>query len=193
MIRRLCADFYRRHDVVLIARELLGKVLCHETEAGITKLMISETEAYAGITDRASHAYNGRRTPRTEVMYRGGGVAYVYLCYGIHHLFNVVTGVEDVPDAVLVRGGQVVSGMEQAAARLGRGILQPADTIGPGRLSKAMGIHTGLSGTSLLSGPCWIEDHGVVVPEADITVTPRIGVDYAGEDALRPFRFVVSL
>lgn len=192
MIMQLGDDFYRRPDVTRIARELPGKVLCHKTEAGVTKLIITETEAYAGITDRASHAWGGKRTPRTQVMYQAGGVAYVYLCYGMHHLFNVVTGVEDVPDAVLVRGGVVMAGMEMAASRLGKRVVQPADTTGPGRFSKAMGIHTGLTGSSLITGPCWIEDHGVVIQDADIRVTPRIGVDYAGEDALRPYRFVVD-
>ncbi len=193
MIKRLDEAFYRRSDVVLIARELLGKVLCCDAAPGTTKMMITETEAYAGITDRASHAWGGKRTPRTEVMYRAGGVAYVYLCYGMHQLFNVVTGVEGVPDAVLVRGGVVVAGMELAASRLGKAMVRTADTTGPGRFSKAMGIHTGLTGTSFITGPCWLEDHGVVIQDADIRVTPRIGVDYAGEDALRPYRFVLSL
>lgn len=188
----LTLDFYLKPDVVAVARDLLGKVLCTRTSDGLVKAIITETEAYAGITDRASHAWGGRRTPRTEVMYRAGGVAYVYLCYGVHHLFNVVTGVGNVPDAVLVRGGVVVAGMELAASRLEKPVVRPTDTTGPGRLSKALGIYTGLTGTSLIQGSCWIEDQGVVIPEADIRVTPRIGVDYAGEDALLPYRFVVD-
>src|SRR5688572_7863163 len=100
---KLKRDFYTREDVVLVAKELLGKVLCTKWNGKTTSGIITETEAYEGITDRASHAYRGRRTERTEIMYSEGGTAYVYLCYGMHHLFNVVTNKKDIPHAVLIR------------------------------------------------------------------------------------------
>ena len=103
--RKLTRDFYTRDDVVHVARDLLGKVLCSRIDNCLTKALIIETEAYAGAGDRASHAYGSRRTRRTEPMYRAGGIAYVYLCYGIHHLFNVVTSEQDDPQAVLIRAG----------------------------------------------------------------------------------------
>ena len=101
-----------RKDVVGIARELLGKVVCTRIDGELTTALITETEAYAGVTDKASHAYGDRRTKRTEPMYSTGGVAYVYLCYGIHHLFNVVTNKKDVPHAILVRSGKPLSGIK---------------------------------------------------------------------------------
>ena len=109
---KLQADFYQREDVLLISRELLGKVLCTNFYGKLTSGIIVETEAYAGVTDKASHAYGGRRTKRTETMYASGGTAYVYLCYGIHHLFNIVTNKENIPHAVLIRSIQPRDGIE---------------------------------------------------------------------------------
>ena len=144
-------SFYNRKDVVKIARELLGKILV--TEFGVrTSGIIVETEAYAGITDKASHAYGGRRTGRTEVMYSPGGTAYVYLCYGIHHLFNVVTNIEGIPHAVLIRAIEPVEGIETMLERRGKTKLSPSLTAGPGALSQALGISTALTGTSLQDG-----------------------------------------
>jgi DNA-3-methyladenine glycosylase len=108
----LPSEFYIRTDVVQVARDLLGKVLYTSFNHEITAGIIIETEAYAGVTDKASHAYNNRRTARTEIMYRTGGTAYVYLCYGIHSLFNIVTSVEDNPHAVLIRGIEPLHGIE---------------------------------------------------------------------------------
>jgi DNA-3-methyladenine glycosylase len=182
-------SFYLREDVVAVSRDLLGKVLRTEINGRRTSAVITETEAYAGITDRASHAYNDRRTRRTEPMYGPGGTAYVYLCYGIHHLFNVVTNVSGVPHAVLIRAGEPHSGLP---AMLGRRRKPRADRsllAGPGSLARALGITTALTGSSLLDGPIRIEDHGLKFDEADISTGPRIGIDYAGEDAARPYRF----
>jgi DNA-3-methyladenine glycosylase len=122
---KLALEFYSRKDVELIARQLLGKVLCSNIEGDITCGMIVETEAYAGITDRASHAYGGRRTARTEIMYRPGGTAYVYLCYGIHHLFNVVTNVQDQPHAVLIRAIEPIEGIDVMLKRRKQTKLHP--------------------------------------------------------------------
>ena len=181
--------FYVRDDVVEISRELLGKVLCTRIGGASTSAVITETEAYAGVGDRASHAYGGRRTRRTEPMFGPGGTAYVYLCYGIHHLFNVVTGEADTPHAVLIRAGRPVTG--EALMRRRRGPSATARTLlaGPGSLAQALGIHTRHSGTSLLGDRIWIEDRGVRVNPASITAGPRVGVGYAGPDAGRPYRF----
>ena len=186
---KLTQSFYLRDDVVAISRELLGKVLCTRVDGRSTMAVITETEAYAGVGDRASHAYGGRRTRRTEPMFGPGGTAYVYLCYGIHHLFNVVTNVAGVPHAVLVRAGHPLEGVDtiverRAVAAGGRALLS-----GPGSLAQGLGITTELTGSSLIDGPIWIEDHGFSVDPASVTVGPRVGVDYAAEDAARPYRF----
>lgn len=185
-------SFYLRDDVVAVSRELLGKVLVSEIDGRRTAVVITETEAYAGTTDRASHAFGGRRTRRTEPMYGPGGTAYVYLCYGIHDLFNVVTGGEGTPHAVLVRAGAAHSGLPAMLER--RGKPEPDRTLlaGPGSLARALGITTALTGSSLLDGPIRIEDHGLKIDEASIRVGPRVGIDYAEEDAARPYRFRAS-
>ena len=136
---RLASIFYRRSDVVGISRDLLGKVLCTKIDGVLTEAVITETEAYAGEIDRASHAYGGRRTNRTEPMYGAGGVAYVYLCYGIHHLFNVVTGSAGTPHAVLVRAGAPLTGVEEMLVRRGRSAPDKALMGGPGTFAQALG------------------------------------------------------
>jgi DNA-3-methyladenine glycosylase len=185
-------SFYIREDVVAISRDLLGKVLCTEINGRRTSVVITETEAYAGIKDRASHAYNDRRTRRTEPIYGPGGTAYVYLCYGIHHLFNVVTNVSGVPHAVLVRAGEPHSGLPAMLHRRGKPHADRSLLAGPGSLARALGITTALTGSSLLNGPIRIEDHGLQVDEACISTGPRVGIDYAGEDAARPYRFLLD-
>ena len=188
---KLQTEFYRRDAVVDVARDLLGKVLCSCIDDRLTKAVITETEAYAGIDDRASHAYGGRRTPRTEPMYGEGGIAYIYLCYGIHHLFNVVTSERDDPHAVLIRAGSPLLGIDDMLERRGKKRIDKSLLAGPGSLARALGIQTGLSGTSLSGNQIWIEDHDFFVSDDSITAGPRIGVDYAGRDAARPYRFVV--
>ena len=185
----LSRSFYLRDDVTTISRDLLGKVLCTEIDGRHTSVVITETEAYAGVNDKASHAYGDRRTPRTEPMYGPGGIAYVYLCYGIHHLFNVVTNVKGVPHAVLVRAGTAHSGMPTMLERRGKPAPDATLLAGPGSLARALGITTALTGSSLLDGPIRIEDHGLQVDDARVSVGPRVGIDYAAEDAGRPYRF----
>lgn len=184
--------FYRDEDVVAIGRALLGKVLCTSFRGGETRAIITETEAYAGVGDRASHAYGGRRTRRTEPMYAEGGIAYVYLCYGIHHLFNVVTGPADLPHAVLIRAGMPVEGTAAMLRRRGRKRVDEGLLAGPGSLARALGIQTRHSGTSLQGPRIRIEDHGIRLDERTIRRAPRVGVDYAGEDALLPYRFIAD-
>jgi DNA-3-methyladenine glycosylase len=189
---KLGLDFYLREDVTLIARELLGKVIFTRFDRVLTSGIISETEAYAGITDKASHAYNNRRTNRTDVMFQQGGKAYVYLCYGIHHLFNFVTNQEGVPHAILLRGIIPFSGVEIMEER--RGIINKTIgfTDGPGKVSKAMGINVKHSGLDLTGNKIWVEDRNFQVSKDDIKIGPRIGVDYAGEDAQRPYRYLLT-
>lgn len=189
---KLTPDFYMRDDVVRVAKELLGKVLYTKFNGKITAGIITETEAYAGIKDRASHAYNNRRTKRTEVMYAPGGTAYVYLCYGIHNLFNVVTNQKDVPHAVLVRGIKPFAGIETIRKR--RGSSSEIITCnGPGTVSQALGIITAHTGIDLNGNVIWIEDKGIKIRPGDIIKNPRIGVDYAGADALLPYRFTIKI
>ncbi|MCD6010656.1 MAG: DNA-3-methyladenine glycosylase [Flavipsychrobacter sp.] len=184
-------SFYTRKDVVKIAKELLGKVLVTKFDGVYTAGMIVETEAYAGITDKASHAFGNRRTARTEVMYMQGGTAYVYLCYGIHHLFNVVTNVKDVPHAVLIRAVEPVAGIEEMLIRRGKEKLQPSLTAGPGAMSVALGIHTWHTGMPLKGPELYIEE-GRRIGNKEIVVATRVGVAYAMDDALRPYRFYIK-
>jgi DNA-3-methyladenine glycosylase len=188
---KLESSFYLRDDVVQISRELLGKVLCSKIDGAVTKALITETEAYAGVGDKASHAWGGRRTKRTEPMFAEGGIAYVYLCYGIHHLFNVVTGEAGTPHAVLIRAGRPLEGLHLMQQRRGKRAAGKALLAGPGSLAQALGITTKVTGESLLNGRIWIEDHGIAARPDLVTQGPRVGVDYAGDDALRPYRFAL--
>jgi DNA-3-methyladenine glycosylase len=192
-------SFYERPDVVLLAKELLGKYLCTRQDGILTAGMICETEAYEGVTDRASHAFGGRRTERTRIMYARGGTAYVYLCYGVHSLFNVVTSREDIPHAVLIRGIIPSDGMEKMQERIPDKKLTGRTGIGPGNVSKLLGIHYSQSGADLTNKPkdkkgfhIWIEDRGVGTETSMILSGPRIGVGYAGPDALLPYRFRIK-
>lgn len=186
---KLPLHFYIRDDVVCVAKDLLGKVLCSHLDGGTTRAVITETEAYAGVTDKASHAYGDRRTKRTAPMYAEGGRAYVYLCYGIHHLFNVVIGDVDEPLAVLIRAVEPFEGARLMRKRRGKSAEQDSILGGPGSLTQALGITTDMTGTSLLGDTLWIEDRGHTVAAEQIIVGPRVGVDYAEEDAERPYRF----
>jgi len=185
-------SFYDRPGVVGVAKDLLGKVLVTVLDGQRTSGRIVEVEAYNGIVDRASHAWSGRRTRRTEVMFGPAGVAYVYLIYGIHHLFNVVTNKRDVPHAVLVRALEPMEGVPVMLERTGKKKLDHTLTRGPGNLSRAMGLHTSHTGTSLLGESIYIADDGYRPRRSEIVATPRIGVDYAGEDAALPYRFFMK-
>ena len=175
-----------------VAKDLLGKVLVSVINGERTSGIIVETEAYAGGADKACHAFGNRRTNRTEVMFSEGGVAYVYLCYGIHHLLNVVTNARDKPYAVLIRGIEPLEGIDVMLERRKAETVKPSLTAGPGALSAAMGITTQLSGTSLQGAQISIEDCGIIIPEEDIVATTRVGVAYAQEDAYLPYRFYVK-
>lgn len=190
---QLQKDFYLPDDVVQIAKDLLGKFLITEIEGERTVGKIVETEAYRAPEDKASHAYSNRRTPRTEVMFAEGGTAYVYICYGIHHLFNVVTNVAGIPHAVLIRAIEPVENVELMLLRRGMEILKPKLTAGPGALAQAMGITTIYSGIDLTSenSPIWLEDRKVIVEEQEIIASPRVGLSTAAEWTPIPWRFRV--
>jgi DNA-3-methyladenine glycosylase len=190
-IHVLGESFYDRPDVTAIARELIGKILVTQFDGLYTSGRIVETEAYAGMDDKASHAYGGRRTKRTEVMYLKAGTSYVYLCYGIHHLFNVVTNKPGIPHAILIRALEPMEGIPFMLKRTGKKKLDHSLTRGPGNLSRAMGLSTIHSGNSLYQDEIFIGDDGFIVREQDLHMTPRIGVDYAAEDALLPYRFAL--
>jgi DNA-3-methyladenine glycosylase len=191
-LKILNENFYQRKDVVKIAKELLGKIIVTFFNDELTAARITETEAYNGVVDKASHAYNNRRTKRTEIMYAPGGVAYVYLCYGIHHLFNIVTNLNDMPHAVLIRAAEPIIGINTMLRRTHKKNLDNTLTSGPGNVSKALGIYTHHTGIDLKSKDFFIADDGLKVSKNNIIATPRIGVDYAAEDALLPYRFFIK-
>lgn len=186
-------EFYLRSDVVKISKELLGKVLCTYIDGRYTSGIITETEAYNGIIDKASHAYNNRRTNRTEVMFGEGGVAYVYLCYGIHYLFNIVTNYHDHPHAILVRAIKPLEGIDIIMERRKAKKLTAKMTIGPGTISQALGITTKHTGVDLTGNLIWLEDRGIKVKPKDIIIGPRVGIDYAEEHKDLPYRFRIFI
>ncbi len=191
-MKKLDHRFYDRDDVVLIARQLLGKLLVTVKDGALTSGRIVETEAYAGEIDRASHAYGGRRTKRTEVMFGKSGTAYVYLCYGIHHLFNIVTNRSDVPHAVLIRAVEPVDGIPLMLQRTGKSKPDATLTRGPGNVSKALGISVSDTGTDLLGDLIYILDDGYYPERSRVVKSARIGVEYAGDDAALHYRFFVQ-
>jgi len=190
-MKKLPLSFYLRPDVVEIAKNLLGKIIVTKFSGIATMARILETEAYNGIHDKASHAYGGRRTARTEIMYADGGVAYVYLCYGIHHLFNVVTNVANIPHAVLIRAIEPLQGMDAMLERINtiknKGIIK-----GPGNVSAALGISTAHTGHSLMSKEFYLAEDKYSINPSQIIAGPRIGVAYALEDAFLPYRFIYN-
>jgi len=189
---KLPLAFYQREDVVTAARELLGKYLFTCIDGVISGGYIVETEAYNGVADRAAHSYGGRLTPRTKPMFENGGIAYVYLCYGIHEMFNIVVSAEGDPRAVLIRAVHPTEGLEAMLYRRNMMAVKPNITAGPGSVAQAFGISRKLNGVSLLSDVLWLEDRALVFPDESVAAVPRIGVAYAKEDALLPYRFYVK-
>ena len=188
---KLPYSYFQNSDVNFLAADLLGKYLITSIGDVVTGGIITETEAYKGVEDKASHAYGGRFTNRTQTMYEDGGLSYVYLCYGIHHLFNVVTGSKGVPHAVLIRGLEPVIGLEHMLERRKMPSLKPNLTAGPGALSKAMAIDKNLNAADLQGDQIWIEDRGLHFSNEEIIACPRVGVDYAEDHALLPWRYYI--
>jgi DNA-3-methyladenine glycosylase len=189
---KLSESFYLSNNVVGIARNLIGKYLFTRINGIVTGGYIVETEAYNGVIDKASHAYGNRLTPRTQTMFAHGGVAYVYLCYGIHEMLNVVTSVEGQPHAVLIRAVNPTVGLDEMLYRRNMAVVKPNITAGPGSVGKALGISRKLNGISFQSDELWIEDQGLTFTDEQIAAVPRVGVAYAAEDALLPYRFYVK-
>src|SRR5829696_3832681 len=190
---RLGRDFYARADTLRVARELLGKRLVVPSATGArVSGRVVEVEAYLGAEDRAAHSYGGRRTRRTETMFAAGGTAYVFFVYGMHHQFNVVTGPEGLPHAVLVRAVEPEEGTELMRGR--RPVSKERElTSGPGKLCRALGIDLSFDGEDLTkAGRVWLEETGVRLKPEQVASGPRIGVAYAAEDALKPWRFWVE-
>ncbi|MBL0054638.1 MAG: DNA-3-methyladenine glycosylase [Chitinophagaceae bacterium] len=188
-MKKLDRQFYLGKDVVALARNLIGKRLVTRFNGEVTVARIIETEAYIGLADKASHSFGGRRTARNEHMYALGGTAYVYICYGMHHLFNVVTNEKDIPDAVLIRAADPLQGTEIMLKRSGKKKMDHTLTRGPGNLSKAMGISKWHSGTDLVQKMIYLEDDGLALDDELIGCSRRIGVESSGEAALLPYRF----
>lgn len=182
-------EFYQNTDVLHLSQNLLGKYLFTNFHNHLTGGMIIETEAYQGIHDKASHAFGNRRTKRTATMYQAGGICYIYMCYGIHFLLNVVTNIENVPDAVLIRAIKPEFGIDEMLRRRNKKKVDKTLTNGPGAVCQALGIHIKQNGLPLNQPPIWIEDRVIRPKKQEIISSPRIGVDYAGEHAHLPWRF----
>ena len=181
-------------NVVELSKQLLGCALCSTIGGQFTSGLIVETEAYCAPEDKASHAYDNRRTKRTETIFREGGISYVYLCYGIHHMFNIVTGPSDTAHAILIRAIQPINGIETMKIRRGRSTRISQLTNGPGKLCQALGITTALDGVKLTKSSgseIWLEP-GISVAPPDIVASKRIGIDYAGEWKEKLWRFYIN-
>ena len=188
---KLSFDFYNRNDVLQVAKDLLGKIIITKFDGIVTSARIVETEAYIALIDKASHSFGGRRTQRNEHMYAAASTTYVYICYGIHHLFNVVTNNKGIPDAVLIRAAEPMDGIDSMLQRTGKKKLDNTLTKGPGNVSRALGIHKIHSGFDLTGNIIFLAEDNWQLSEDAIAASKRIGVDGAGEDALLPYRFYV--
>ena len=188
---KLTRDFYTRSETIAVARDLLGALLVVPDENGErVSGMIVETEAYLGAEDKACHSYQNRRTPRTETMFAVGGTAYVTFIYGMYFQFNVVTGAVNSPHAVLIRAVEPFENIEIMRTR--RGVMKDENlTSGPGKLCLALAIDTRYKNADLRGGKIWLEDYREI-SDTEISVGKRIGIDYAGEDAEKPWRFWIE-
>ena len=201
-IQLLDNSLYLNEDVTDVARSLLGTYIISRKGGVLTSGMIVETEAYSGRNDKACHANNQKLTQRNAVMFEKGGLAYVYLCYGIHHLFNVVCNVKGMADAVLIRAIEPILGLEEIKRRrnpksIGKGKTKML-TNGPGKLAQALKITVNDNAASLSNGKLIIahsynkEHPEMKLKSEEIVSTTRIGVDYAGEDALKKWRYYIK-
>ncbi len=191
-MKKLSFDFYSRKDVVQIAKELIGKIVVTNFNDQKTSGRIVETEAYVAISDKASHSFSGKRTSRNEHMYSPAGTAYVYICYGMHQMLNVVTNDEGIPDAILIRSVEPIEGIDIMLQRTGKLHADHTLTKGPGNVGKALGIYKQHSGLLLLDDLLFIYHEGKKYADEEIGISARIGVESAGPDALLPYRFYVK-
>mgnify|MGYP000442147270 CR=1 FL=1 len=191
-MKKLPLNFYKRKDVVAVARQLLGKIVITKFDGIITSGRIVETEAYVAHIDKASHSFGGRRTAKNEHMYAKPGTAYVYICYGMHQMFNVVTNEKDIPDAVLIRAIEPIEGIDNMLQRTGKQKLDFTLTKGPGNVGKALGIFKKHSGLHLRDEEIYLADDGFKLNENEIGTSKRIGVESAFPDSELPYRFYVK-
>lgn len=189
-------EFYNR-DSLVVAKELLGKVLVHEVNGKRISAKIVEAEAYMGVIDKAAHSYGGKRTPRVEVMYGGPGVSYVFMIYGMYYCFNIVTREEGVPQAILIRAGEPVEGLElMAENRYKKEFSQLSKsqitglTNGPGKLCRALLIDKSLNGVDLCENKLYVAEG--LKESFSIVSAKRVGVDYSEEAKDYPWRFYVE-
>ncbi len=191
-MKKIPLSFYTRKDVVAIAKDLIGKIIVTNFDNSITSGRIVETEAYVAITDKASHSFGGKRTARNEHMYAAAGTAYVYICYGLHQMMNIVTNDKDIPDAVLIRAVEPLKGIDTMLKRTGKITLDNTLTRGPGNVGKALGIFKHHSGNYLLGNKIYLLDDNIKITSEQIGTSARIGVESAGADALFPYRFYLK-
>ncbi len=191
-MKKLPVEFYDREDVLQIAADLLGKIIITKFDGQLTAARIVETEAYIGLTDKASHSFAGKRTARNEHMYAAPATAYVYICYGMHHLFNVVTNKKNIPDAVLIRAAEPIEGIDIMLQRSGKKKLDYTLTKGPGNVAKALGITKAQSGFNLNGNKMYIAADGWL-SAGETGISARIGIDGAGPAAAAlPYRFFIK-
>ncbi len=188
---KLQKDFYTREDTLAIAKELLGKYVYTNFDNALTGGIIVETEAYIGPHDAGSHAFNGRRTPRNETMYAEGGVTYMYICYGIHDMLNIVTGPAGSSHAILIRAIEPTDGIELMQLRRGNVPLKRLAT-GPGALARALGLRKQHDALELNSDEIWIENKGLIIPGEKIKATGRVGLGCKDPYLTMPWRFIVT-
>lgn len=190
--KKLPLSFYQREDVIQIARDLVGKELFTNVDGIICGGTIVETEAYRGPDDRGSHAYMNRMTPRNKMMYESGGKVYMYICYGIHDMLNIVTGSEGMSHAILIRAIEPHTGIETMRER--RNLFGHDKRLcqGPGALAKALGLKKHFNGTDILGDEIWIEDSSKVYRDKEIVAAPRVGMNFEGPYKTIPWRFYVK-
>lgn len=191
-MKKISLSFYSRKDVVAIAKKLIGKILVTNFDGIITSGRIVETEAYVAITDKASHSYGGKRTAKNEHMYAAAGTAYVYICYGIHQMMNIVTNDKNIPDAVLIRAVEPLKGIDIMLKRTGKKVLDKTLTQGPGNVGKALGIFKHHSGNHLFGNTIYLMDDNIKINKEQIGTSIRIGVESAWPDSLLPYRFYLK-
>ena len=186
-------NYYQNQDILFLAKDLLGKVLCTDFNGEYCEAKIIETEAYKAPEDKGSHAYQNLRTKRTETMFQAGGHAYVYLCYGIHSMVNVVTGPENLAHAILIRAVEPMNNIQIMKDRVKTKKKDFLLGSGPGNVCKAMGISTDNNGVELFKkGKIWIKDSKEIIDQSNIVASPRVGIAYAEQWAHKKWRFYIK-
>ena len=190
--KKIPVSYYKNSDTLELSKDILGKKLVTKVDNQITSGIIVESEAYLGVNDKASHAFDNKLTSRTSTMFEEGGISYIYLCYGMHSLFNIVTNNKGIPEAILIRAIKPIDGISMMCKRRNMKEKSYNLTNGPGKLSQALGITKKLNRQSLHGDDICLEDIKISFKNNNILSSPRIGVDYAGTDAKLPYRFYIK-